>query len=190
MPTHAMMTNAPSTSAGYRLYQRQQFADYQPHRDDAENAAGENHPRLVRHRHGDKNRVDGKHDVGELDLDDRRPERGQAEHRFRRFGRAPVVPLFPAEEMRVREVQQVRRACELDPAEFDQLDGQQRRNGSKEERAQDAVTKRLFLLVLRKPQNQYREDQGVVCAEKAFEENKKNDCESVSPFKNHVALII
>jgi hypothetical protein len=44
--------------------------------------------------------------------------------------------------------------------------------------------------VFRKPQDQYREDQGVVCAEKAFEENKKNDGESVSPFKNHVALII
>ena len=74
--------------------------------------------------------------------------------------------------------------------ELDQLDRQKCRNASKEERAQDAVTKRLFLLVLRKPQNQYRENQGVVCTEKTFEENKKNDCESVSPFKNHVALII
>ena len=35
-------------------------------------------PRLRRHRHRDQDRVDREDDVGQLDLDDRRPERRQA----------------------------------------------------------------------------------------------------------------
>ena len=68
------------------LDERQQLPDHQPHRDDAEDAAGQDHPQLRRHRHGDEDRVDGEDDVGQLDLDDRRPERATARTSACAFG--------------------------------------------------------------------------------------------------------
>ena len=73
------------------LDERQQLADQHPHRDDAEEAAGDDHPQLVRHRDRDQDRVDGEDDVGELHLHDGGPERRQAEPRPGRL-EGPLLP--------------------------------------------------------------------------------------------------
>ena len=83
---------------------------------------------------------------------------------LRRRRRAPIVSFFAAEEMRVRQIQQVRGAEQLDPAQLDQIHRQQRRDGAKEEGAENPVAERLLLLLLREAQDQHRQNQGVVGA--------------------------
>ena len=73
------------------LDERQQLADDQPHRDDAEDAAGQDHPQLRRHRDRDEDRIDREDDVGQLDLDDRRPERATARAIGLRLRRRPPI---------------------------------------------------------------------------------------------------
>ena len=145
-----MMTNAPSTSRRIALDERQQLADDQPHHDDAEDAAGQDHPRLRRHRDRHQNRVDREDDVGELDLHDRRPERATARATACAFGGVRrVLAAAAAAEVPVDQVQQVAGADQLHPAEPDQIGRQQRRDGAEREGADDAVAQRLLLLRLR-----------------------------------------
>jgi hypothetical protein len=124
--------------------------------------ARQDHPRLVRHRDRNKNRIDCENNICELHFDDRGPERAQPQHRPRRFGRAPVVSLFTAIEMRIREVQQVSRTRKLHPAQLDKVDGQQGRKRAEEEGAQDAIPQRFFLLMFRKPEHENGQNQGVI----------------------------
>ena len=72
------------------------------------------------------------------------------------------MPLFSAVEMRVGQIQQIRRAGELYPAQLDEVDGQQGCNGSEEEGAEDAVLKGFLLLVLRQSEDENGQNQRIV----------------------------
>ena len=152
MPTHAMMMNAPSTSGGYRSTIASSWPMTSRIIDDAEDAAGQDHPELRRHRDRHEDRIDGEDDVRQLDFDDRRPERGQAEHRLSPWAASAALPPPPCcKKWCDGEVQQVGRAGQLHPPEPDQVGGQQRRDGPKREGADDAVAERLLLVVFGSP---------------------------------------
>ena len=123
--------------------QREQPANHEPHRDDAEDAAGQHHPPLRRHGHGDENRVDCKDDVGQLDFNHGHPESAEAEHRLR-FGRsAASFRGLAAEEMLVNEEQQIPGAEDFYPGERDEINREERRERAKNKGAEDAVAERL-----------------------------------------------
>ena len=151
------------------LDERQQLADDQPHHDDAEDAAGQNDPELRRHRDGDENRVDGEHDVGQLDLHDGDPERADAHPRLRLRRRAPPLRRLAAREVLIDEEQQIPGADDLHPGELDQIDREQRREAAEQEGAEDAVSQGLFLLGLRQAEHQHGQHHRVVGAEQPFE---------------------
>jgi hypothetical protein len=161
------------------FHQREQLADHQPHHDDAQHAAGQNHPQLRRHGHGDQNRIDGKHDIGQFDLDDRRPERRQPHPRLC-FGRfSPFVAALARPEVAVDEEQQVAGADHLHPRQADEVNRQQRCKCPEGKRAQDAVTERLTLLCFGEAENEHRQHHGVVGAQQTFERDEKRDSDEI-----------
>ena len=166
--------------------ERQQLADHQAHRDDAEDPAGDDDPDLVRHRDRDEDRVDGKDDVGQLHLDDRGPEGAEAEPRRRRFhGPAILGAAAVAEEVRVGQIQQVKRADQLDPGELEQVHRQQRRQDAEDERAENAIAQRFLLLVARQAEDENCEHQRVVGAEQPLEQDQQGDREQVGGVEIH-----
>ena len=77
------------------------------------------------------------------------------------------------------QVQQVAGADQLHPAELDQVDGEQRRDGAERERADDAVAQRLLLLRFGKAEHQDRQHHRVVGAQQAFERDQQADGDEV-----------
>src|SRR5688572_5420057 len=63
--------------------QHEQLTDYEPHRDNSEDSPRYDDPQLVRHRDRDEDGINGKDDVGQLDLRDGRPEWRHAQPRRR-----------------------------------------------------------------------------------------------------------
>ena len=77
------------------------------------------------------------------------------------------------------EVQQVRGAGELHPAQADEVSRQQRRNGSERERPDDAVLQRVALIFLGQPEHEHREDHGVVSAQQPLVRDEQADGDEV-----------
>jgi hypothetical protein len=130
--------------------------------------------------------LDGKHDVGELDLHDRGPEGAQAEPRDGWLDRATLLGASPAaEEVLVRQVQQVECAQQLDPGQRQEMDREQRREDSKEERSEDAVPERLLLLVPGQTEHQNREHERVVGAQQSLEQHQERDGDEIRSVNVH-----
>jgi hypothetical protein len=182
-----MMMKAPSTIAGVLAHHRQQLGDDDADRDDPEQAAGQHHPGLLRHRHRDEDRVDREGDVHQLDLDDGAPQRRQAEPRARDHRLVPLFLAAAAEEVLVAQIEQVKAAEHLDPVDTDQPRGQQGGGGAEGEGPDQAVAQRLFLIAARQPEDHHGQHQGVVGAEQPFEQHQQPDGDEVGDLNVHAA---
>ena len=96
-----------------------------------------------------------------------------------------LLRVSPAEEMLEGQIEQIGGADQLDPAERDQLDRQQRREDPEHEGADDPVAQRLALLRPRQAEDEDREHQRVVRAEQALEEHQQRDGEEVGSLNVH-----
>ena len=162
------------------FHQRQQAADDEPHHQDTEDAAGEDDPQLRRHGHGDENRIDSEHDVGQLDFDDCRPEGGQSQPRLRRFRFAAVGAALAAGEMPVDEVQKIPRPEQLHPGKADQKGREQRGDRAEAEGAENAVSQRISLFALRQAEHEHREHHRVVGAQQPLQRHQERDGQKIS----------
>src|SRR5579862_8252628 len=81
--------------------------------------------------------------------------------------------------MLVRQVQEVRAAEELYPAQLDEIHREQRRDGAKRKSAHDAVAQRLALLLFRKTEREDGQHHRVVGAQQAFEQHEQRDGDEV-----------
>jgi len=161
------------------LNQRQQLADDEAHRDDAENAAGNHDPQLRRHRDRDEDRVNREDEIGELDTDDGPPERRESHPRPGRRRAAPRFRITAPEEVLIRQPHQIERTQQLHQRQLDHVRREEDRDPSKQERSDDPVAERLLLLMARKSEHQDREDHRVVGAQKPFEKNEEADRDEV-----------
>src|SRR5262249_15587035 len=119
-------------------------------------------------------------DIGQLDFDDRRPERREAEPRgSRRRGSAGLGARAPP-EVAIHEGHEVSGANELDPAELYEKRRQGKRSGPKGKRPNDAVAERFTLLSLWKAEDQDRENHRVVGAEQPFEGHQQHHRQEIS----------
>ncbi len=116
---------------------------------------------------------------------DRGPEGAQAEPRRGRPDGPPFFRPAGGEEVRVREVQQVRAADELHPGEGHQVHGREDGEDPESKRAQDAVAKRLVLLAARETEDQDRQDEGIVGAQEALEEHQEADRDEIRDVNVH-----
>ena len=81
--------------------------------------------------------------------------------------------------MTVGEMQKVDGPHQLHPSKLDEVDREERCNGSKRERADNTVSKRLALLDFRKSEDQNRQHHRVVGAQQSFEGDQERDGEKV-----------
>ena len=85
-----------------------------------------------------------------------------------------------AGEMVVRQPHQVNGADEHHEIDSDEIGRQQDGEDAEDERADDAVVERLFLLAFRKPEDEDGEDHGVVGAQQSFERDEQRDGYEIS----------
>ena len=170
-------------------HDRQQLADHQPHGDDAEEAADQDHPRLARHRHGDQDGIDRERDVDELDLHHGSPQRRQPHPGLCGLRLAALVSAAAREEVVVGEVHEIEPAQQLDPADLDQVRRQKRRHDAERERPDQPIFECLFLIGASQAQDHHRQHQGVVGAQQSFEDDEETNGDEIFGLKNHSADI-
>jgi hypothetical protein len=85
--------------------------------------------------------------------------------------------------MLIRQIKEVQGANELDEGEPNQKGGQQRADDPHEECADEAVAKGLTVSIVRQPEDEDREDDRIVRAEKAFQPDEKQDCDEVGELR-------
>ena len=97
------------------------------------------------------------------------------------FGRrAALLRVAAAEEVVVRQPQQVEPADQLHEPQLDHVRGKHRRRDAERERADDAVAQRLPLLLLGQAEHEHRQHHGVVGAQQSFEHDEQGDGDEVT----------
>ena len=81
----------------------------------------------------------------------------------------PIDTFFLPEEVRIRQIQQIKAAEQLHQREPNQIDGEQRRQNAERKAAQQPIAQRLLMFGAWKTQDHDGHDQRVVGAEEAFE---------------------
>ena len=104
------------------------------------------------------------------------------------FDRASVLPFVTAEEVAVREPQEIPGPDQLHEADLDQVHREKNRDDPEEERPQDPVAQRLLLIFPRQPQHQDREHQRVVGAEQPLENDEEPDRDEIRSVNVHFLL--
>ena len=172
------------------LHDDEQLPDDHAHRDDAEDPAGDDDPQFVRHRHCDKDRVHGKHDIGEFHFDDSRPEGRHPEPGTGWLDRATLLRILVAKEVLIRQIQQVKRAQQLHPHDLDHVGRKNDSCNAEDKSAHNSVAQRLLLLTSRQPQYEHREHHCVVSTEDRLERHEQPDGDQVSSLNvpKHLAV--
>ena len=80
------------------------------------------------------------------------------------------------------KVQKIESTEQLHPIHMDEMHGEECREDAERERADDAVLERLLLLTLGKRQHQDRQNEGVVRAQRCFEQDQEPDRDEVGAF--------
>ena len=94
-------------------------------------------------------------------------------HGLRLRRRAPLLRVAAAEEVVVRQPQQVQPADQLHEAQLDHVRRKHRRRDAEHEGAEDAVPQGLALLLFGQAQHQHGQDHGVVGAQQTLEHDEQ-----------------
>ena len=154
-----------------------------------EHAAGHHDPGFRRHGDRHEDGIDREREVHHLDLDDGRPERRQAEGRFRFGGRAARFGAAALHEVLPGEIQEIQAAEQLHPGDADQIYRQDRGDDPQGEPADQSEAQRLALVASREAQDHDGHHERVVGAEEPLQRHQQADGHEVGQLNvDHVFL--